>query len=117
MTLSQVFPHLLKSNLVTLREAPRNPNIVSPRYNPNTCCAYHSESLGHDTNDCWALKNKVQYLLGVKEIEFNAPEIPNVITAPMPKHDRGVNAIDDDLFVSSIDELATPLPTVKKNLL
>ena len=24
---------------------------------------YHSESPGHDTNDCWALKNKVQDLL------------------------------------------------------
>ena len=52
MTLSQVLPHLLKSNLVTLREAPKNPNIASPHYNPNARCAYHSASLGHDTNDC-----------------------------------------------------------------
>ena len=34
MTLSQVLPHLLKSNLVTLREAPKNPNTTSPHYNP-----------------------------------------------------------------------------------
>ena len=93
MTLSQVLPHLLKSNLVNLREAPKNPNVASPRYNPNGRCAYHSESLGHDTNDYWALKNKVQDLLKEKEIEFDAPEIPNVITAPMPKHGRSVNTI------------------------
>ena len=82
MTLSQVLSHLLKSNLVTLREAPKNPNTASPCYNPNAQCAYHSDSPGHDTNDCWALKNKVQDLLEAKEIEFDAPEILNVITAP-----------------------------------
>ena len=59
MTLSQVLSHLLKSNLVTLKEAPKNPNTASSRYNPNARCAYHSESPGHDTNDCWALKNKI----------------------------------------------------------
>ena len=87
MTLSQVFPHLLKSNLVTLREAPKNPNTASPRYNPNARCAYHAESPCHDTNDCWALKKKVQDLIDAKEIDFEVPEKPNVITAPMPKHD------------------------------
>ena len=52
MTLSQVLPHLLKSNLVTLKEAPKNPNTASPHYNPNARCAYHYESPGHDKNDC-----------------------------------------------------------------
>ena len=50
MMLSQVLPHLLRSNLVSLRESPKNPNIASPRYKPNARCAYHSESPGHDTN-------------------------------------------------------------------
>ena len=94
MTLSQFLPHLLKSNLVTLKEAPKNPNTASPCYNPNARCAYHSESPGHDTNNCWALKNKVKDLIEAKEIEFDAPEKPNVITAPMPKHDSGINAIE-----------------------
>ena len=51
MTLAQVLPHLLKSNLATLKEAPKNPNMASPHYHPNARCAYHSESLGHDTNN------------------------------------------------------------------
>ena len=117
MTLTEVLPHLLRSNLTTLKEAPKNPNTSSPRYNPNAHCAYHSESPGHDTNDCWALRNKVQDLIEAKEIEFDAPEKPNVITAPMPKHNHGVNAIDTDLFVTPVDEVSTPLMTIKKNLL
>ena len=86
MTLSQALPYLLKSNLVTLKEAPKNPNTTSPYYKPNARCAYHSESPGHDTNDCWVLKNKLQDLIDAKEIEFDPLETPNMITAPLPKH-------------------------------
>ena len=35
----------------------------------------------------------------------------------MPKHDQGVNAVDDDCFVSSVNDLTTPLLTIKRNLL
>ena len=63
MTLAEVLPHLLRSNLASLKEAPKNPNTTSPRSNPNAQCAYHSEIPGHDTNDCWALRNKVQDLI------------------------------------------------------
>ena len=59
----------------------------------------------------------MQELLEAKEIEFDAPGIPNVITAPMPKHDRGVNTIEDDVFVTSVEKLVTPLLIVKWNLL
>ena len=96
MTLSQILPQLLKTNLVIPKESPKTPNTTSPLYNPNARCAYHSDNPGHDTNNCWALRNKVQDLIEAKEIEFDAPEKPNVITAPMPKHEQGVNAIGDD---------------------
>ena len=95
MTLSQVLPHLLRSNLVTLKEAPKNPNTTSPHYYPNVRCAYHSESPGHDTNNCWALKKKIQDLIEAKEIEFYAPEKPDVISTPMPKHGHNTNAIEE----------------------
>ena len=103
MTLVEVLPHLLRSNLETLKEAPKNPNTTSPRYNPNSRCDYHYESPGHDTNDFWALRNKVQDLIEAKEIDFDALEKPNVITAPMPKHDRRINVVDIDLFVTLVD--------------
>ena len=38
-----------------------------------------------------------------------------VMIAPMPKD--GVNAIDEDSFVVSVNDIVTPLITVKKNLL
>ena len=97
------------------KEASKNPNTTLPLYNLNARCAFHSNSPGHDTNDCWVLKNKVQDLIDAKEIEFEAPEKPNVMTAPMPKH--GVNVVDEDSFVVSVKDIATPLLTVKKNLL
>ena len=55
MTLSQILPQLLSTNLVTVREAPKVVNTASPKYNPNARCAYHSDSPGNSTDDCWAL--------------------------------------------------------------
>ena len=40
-----------------------------------------------------------------------------MIISPMLKHGQGVNDVDNYLFVSSVDELITPLPVVKKNIL
>ena len=86
MTLSQILPQLLETNLVALRDPPKNPNKTPSRYNPNARCAYHSNSPGHATDDYWTLRNKVQDLTDATEVEFEAPETPNVITAPLPKH-------------------------------
>ena len=63
MTLAQVLHHLLKLNLTNLKEAPENPNTSSPYYHSNEKYAYHSDSVGHDTNNYWALKNKIQDLI------------------------------------------------------
>ena len=82
MTLSQILPQFLSTNLVTVREAPKVVNTASPKYNPNSRCAYHSDSPRHSTDDCWALRNKVQGLIDAKEVQFEAPEKPNVVTAP-----------------------------------
>ena len=73
---------------------------------------YHSDSPGHSTDDCWALRNKVQDLIDAKEIQFEAPERPNIVTAHMPQH--GVNVIEEDLYAVSVDDVATPLLTVKE---
>ena len=70
MPLSQALQHLLRLNLVTLRDPPQNPHIASPRYNPDARCAYHSNSPGHDTNICWTLSNKIQDLIDEGAMEF-----------------------------------------------
>ena len=86
MSLAQVLQHMLEAKLIILKAPLRNPNTSAPSYHSNERCAYHSDSPGHDTNGCWALKNKVQDMIDGKEIEFGPPETPNVITAPMPNH-------------------------------
>ena len=88
MSLAQALQQMLKAGLIALRAPLRNPNTSAPTYHPNERCAYHSESSGHDTNNCWALKNKVQDMIDAKEIQFEAPETPNIITAPLPNHRR-----------------------------
>ena len=42
---------------------------------------------------------------------------PNVISAPMPKHGHNVHAIMEDIHVTAVDDLMTPLPMIKMNLL
>ena len=56
-------------------------------------------------------------MIDAKEIEFDPPETPNVITAPIPKHDKGISVIDDILYVSTASDLNTPLLIINKNLL
>ena len=76
-----------------------SPNTFFPRCNPNARCAYHSDSPKHDTSNYWALKNKIQDMIDAKEIEFDPPETPNVIIAPMPNHEKGFNSIEDVAYV------------------
>ena len=52
MPLSQALQHLLKEELITLKDPPQNPDTSTPKYNPNVKCAYHSDSPGHDTGSC-----------------------------------------------------------------
>ena len=41
----------------------------------------------------------------------------SVFYPPMPKHGHNTNAIEEEMFVTSVDELMTPLQTIKVNLL
>ena len=56
-------------------------------------------------------------MIDSKEIEFDPPKTLIVITPPMPKHDKGINAIEDVLYVTSKSDVVTPLSTSKENFL
>ena len=70
MPLSQALQHMLKMNLISVINPHPNPKTFSPSYNPDARCAYHSDSPGHDTNDCWALRYKIQSLIDEGMLEF-----------------------------------------------
>ena len=65
-----ILKRLLEVNFLTVKDPPQKPNISSPHYNPDAFCVYHSCSPGHSTNDCWALKNKIQDLIDIGVLEF-----------------------------------------------
>ena len=52
-----------------------------------------------------------------KTIEFDPPPTSKVITVPMSNHGKGVNVVEDSIFVSSVKDLTTPLNIIKNNLL
>ena len=60
---SLILERLLEVNLTALKDPIRKPNTSAPSYHPDAFCVYHSYSPGHDTDDCWALKNKIQDLI------------------------------------------------------
>ena len=47
-----------------------------------------------------------------KEIKFDPLETPNVINAPMPKHDKVISAIEDVQYVTSVSDVVTPLSII-----
>lgn len=116
MTLAQALQSMLNANLITLRDPPIKPNTASPRYNPNARCAYHSDSPGHDTNECWVLKNKIQDMIDAGEIKFNPPGIPHVITTLTPDP-KIVNIMDDSSCILNVAELTSPPLVTKSHLL
>ena len=67
---SLILKRLLEVNLITLKDPPGNPNTSALGYRPDAFCVYHSHSPGHDTDDCWALKNKIQDLIDEGVLEF-----------------------------------------------
>lgn len=118
MSYSQLLAHLLQQQLIELRTlAP--PTRIPQNYDANARCEFHSGAPDHGTENCKALKNKVQDLIELKAIEFAPRNGPNVTKNSMPLHNNhSTNAIDDSLnLVHDVNLLRTPLLFVKKKLL
>src|SRR3954467_11756158 len=78
MSLSQALQQLLNQNLITLLPPYSLPTNPAPGYKYHGRCAYHSNSPGHDTEDCGPFKHKIQDLIDDKTIEFHSPEEPHM---------------------------------------
>ncbi|GKU94816.1 hypothetical protein SLEP1_g8253 [Rubroshorea leprosula] len=100
LSYTEVFQRLVVANLVT--PAPMVP-IKPPFpmwYNPQARCEYHSEGVGHDLENCLALRHRVQDLIEAKELQI-ALELElvgsNITKNPLPPHNVStVNMIKKD---------------------
>lgn len=69
-----------KGHLKPLEQRPL-PDPLPSKHNPAKYCAFYQQH-GHDTNQCFRLRHKIQYLLDNKVI--TPPKKPNITTNPLP---------------------------------
>ncbi|GKV11298.1 hypothetical protein SLEP1_g22563 [Rubroshorea leprosula] len=96
----EVFRQLIAARLVTpVPMVPLNPPFPI-WYNPQVRCEYHSGGVGHDLENCLALKHCVQDLIDAKELQITSElEVvgPNITKNPLPTHDGPtINMIKKD---------------------
>ncbi|KAJ8574037.1 hypothetical protein K7X08_010548 [Anisodus acutangulus] len=72
------------------------PNPVPKWHDKTKHCAYHSGIPGHDTENCYALRDKIEALIKEGVIQLKGPS-SNVNDNPLPDHDNAnVNMITVD---------------------
>ncbi|XP_022736187.1 uncharacterized protein LOC111289419 [Durio zibethinus] len=118
MTYTDLYPRLVEKHLLA-------PVIIEPMkppfpkwYDPNAHCDYHYGNPGHSTENCTALKRKVQGLIneGVLNFDTSQQGTPNVNGNPLPNHTRpSINALIDgqtSYVKRRIEEVKTPMAKV-----
>ncbi|XP_055830916.1 uncharacterized protein LOC129899948 [Solanum dulcamara] len=91
--LSQLYKRL-RTTMILQPIQERIPNPLRGWYDGTKHCAYHSRIAGHDTENCFTLKDKIEALIkeGVIQLKGVAP---NVNKNPLPNH-GSVNMITID---------------------
>src|ERR1051325_8972950 len=116
MTYSSLLPYLVQDGRVIPRELKTVPGPPKPWFNENARCAFHANSPGHTTEDCFAFKCKVQELIDRKLLTF--ADVPNIANNPLPRHGTSsVNAlIEEGGLVMEVGQLKISLKKVFEEL-
>ncbi|KAI5384770.1 hypothetical protein KIW84_071675 [Lathyrus oleraceus] len=87
MNYAELYPSLIERKLITPRDPPAI--LTNPQwwYKPELHCVYHSCAPGHDVENCYPLKTKVQDLVR-SGILFFEDVGPNVKKNPLPEHGK-----------------------------
>ena len=85
MTYTELFPALIRKNLITTKPPPIAPNNNSPWYKADQFCAYHQGSSGHNIENFFPLKTDVKRLINNGILSFKDVN-PNVRDNPLPRH-------------------------------
>ncbi|XP_027337054.1 uncharacterized protein LOC113850691 [Abrus precatorius] len=84
-------------------------------YDPNAKCEYHAGGIGHSTENCRALKFKVQDLINAKWLNFKEDN-PNIRSNPLPGHGgSSVNVVEEEsahVLKRKVEEVTTPLKVI-----
>ena len=94
---TELLPRLIQNQYVArVPFEPLKPPF--PRwYDSNAHCDYHYGIQGHSTENCIALKRKVQGLINTSYLSFDKPLGPNVTGNPLSNHaGLKINAISED---------------------
>ncbi|KAI5433908.1 hypothetical protein KIW84_020951 [Lathyrus oleraceus] len=92
MSYAELYPSLIDRKLITTRDPPVVPANLQLWYKPDQHCVYHSSAPGHNIENCYPLKTKVQDLMrcGILSFEDSGP---NVTKNPLPEHGKSVNMV------------------------
>ncbi|XP_069150323.1 uncharacterized protein [Solanum lycopersicum] len=92
---AKLFERLCAAGCI-LPVGPKLVDVNSKFYKPEQRCAYHSNSVGHDTEDYIILKHKIQDLIDQEVVSLQSA-VPNVNTNPLSNHGGGnINMIETD---------------------
>lgn len=85
MSYAELYPTLIQKNLVQTMTPPSIPKELPLWYKSDHHCAFHKGALGHDIENCLALKAEVKRLMQSGMLSFEDSG-PNVQANPLPKH-------------------------------
>ncbi|XP_050913604.1 uncharacterized protein LOC127128392 [Lathyrus oleraceus] len=89
MTYAELYPSLIDRKLITPRDPPVVPANAQWWYNPELHCMYHFGAPGHDVENCFPLKTKVQDLVRSGILFFEDVGL-NVKKNPLLEHGKAV---------------------------
>ncbi|KAI5433860.1 hypothetical protein KIW84_020918 [Lathyrus oleraceus] len=87
ITYAELYPSLIKRKLITPRDPPVLPTNPQWWYKPELHCVYYSGAPGHDVENCYPLKTKVQDLVR-SSILFFEDVGHNLKKNPLPEHGK-----------------------------
>ncbi|CAI8599475.1 unnamed protein product [Vicia faba] len=119
VTYASLFPRLLAKGLIEKRPAPAPPAVPSKFYNPEAHCELHSGGARHDIENFFVMKNRVQTLVRLKQLNFQ--DCPNVKENTLPSHGKAsgsANMIEkvEDEVITEAQLINTPLKELHEKL-
>ena len=121
MTYTELYPKLVQGGLLLSVDIPPLQPPYPRWYNENVHCDYHSGNRGHFTENCTALKWKVQDLIKKKDLTFKDEDVQDVNRNPLLNHKRPrVNAMESDQEMQvkrNVKNVCMPMKLVHKVLI